>query len=1462
MNLLPGLPDSPLVLRIGWVLVHSLWQVAAIAVLLALVLSIAGKRSARFSYAACCVAMMLALGMSIATFIVLPEHAQLEPAAPSAIAPSSREFSGEGKRVIAEPADFGVAGLERESREKIGRNSEMQPPAESDSVSLTPLSAATESVESIGRWFDKTPTAWLPWAVLAWFMGVAGLSIWNVGGWLTVQRLKTRATARISLAIQEAATRIAGQLGLTRSVQLLQSTMVDSPQVIGAVKPLILLPASLLCQLPPDQLESLLAHELAHILRQDYLVNLLQCAIETIFFYHPAIWWISAQTRQQREYCCDDIAVSVVADRAVYVRALAAVAGARTHALAPASSSGRTVARLQRILETPTSRAAHPSRWLIGLAALTLCATETAFLAVRSHSAQAQVQVANAPEDADTEAEARAIEAINKLKGQIRRDITKPGHPVVGVSLQPGLVIRGPGVTDAVCKDLQAFKHLKSLNMMGAPVTDEGMKSLKQIKSIEVLHIGGTQIGDQGLKELNGLKNLKVLDLYNAHITDAGLANLKDLPKLETLNLRHTPVTDAGVKALKNLPSLQSLELSGAQVTERGLHELESLKNLRSLILEEPSRARDGLMNLAQLKGLTLLQLNGGQIKDAVLASVRLLPHLESLAIANADVTDDGIKMLNKHAGLKYLAISNTLVTDDGLKEIRELKNLQDVSLVRSAFTDAGLMHLKELKNLQRVNLNGTNVSEAGVRELQKALPNCRIDWRDLPGFASDGSSLPRVPSEKQEAAVQAIRRLGGLVIQNTQSKQTMVTFNGYQVTDEALKNLPDLQGVVVLGLQQSSVTDAGLAHLRGLANLQMLSFRYTRITDKGLQNLKGFKNLVGLNLGYTKATVEGVRELQRALPRCRIVGPGPTEAGEHQRQPSPQTGRLVEDEVGENLKPPATPDEARAIETIKRLGGRVTLGADGTPYLLNFSYTALTDGDLKLIKKLGTVRQIIANNTGITDAGLKELQAMPRLRWLMVGNTKVTKQGLDQLKAALPECEVQEPDIRVGEGRRGSGRTAEVETQNPQNAPATEKERVVIAAVQRLGGRVQRDSKLAGNPVIRVNFLNPAEITPAMLKDLAVFKTLKALALNAPDLGNDDLHSLENLPNLETLSLTNTAVTDAGIPALKKLKKLRDLGLQSVAVTGSTLKELSDLHGLTLGGPQITDASLRELKNLPNLESLILPFTSVTDAGLKELEALDRLKELYLVNSGVHGEGLRQLRSLKNLRALSLAHSEITDAGLAGLRDLVSLEKLDLISTNFSDQGLRELYGLKNLKELNLLRFDQQRITLSDSAVEDLQKALPNCQITGPKLPRTVDGSAPRRGARAAGGPLRAGRAMTSATPSKPVPAEKEKPAVQMIERLGGQITREPEVNGQITQVDMRGTHVKDTDLKVIKELTNLQTLYLGQTQITDAGLAELKDLKNLRFLGLNGAKVTADGVKALRTALPDCSVASPLGR
>ena len=116
--------------------------------------------------------------------------------------------------------------------------------------------------------------------------------------------------------------KLAQRLRVTGPVKLVESTLVQIPTVVGWLRPVILLPASAIVGLTPKQLEALLAHELAHIRRHDYLINMLQSIIEILGFYHPAVWWISHQIRIERENCCDDLAVSISGDTAHYAKTL------------------------------------------------------------------------------------------------------------------------------------------------------------------------------------------------------------------------------------------------------------------------------------------------------------------------------------------------------------------------------------------------------------------------------------------------------------------------------------------------------------------------------------------------------------------------------------------------------------------------------------------------------------------------------------------------------------------------------------------------------------------------------------------------------------------------------------------------------------------------------------------------------------------------------------------------------------------------------------------------------------------------------------------------------------------------------------------------------------------------------------------------------------------------------------
>jgi beta-lactamase regulating signal transducer with metallopeptidase domain len=219
-----------------------------------------------------------------------------------------------------------------------------------------PASATTQSTTE--------PTV-SPVVVLAiWLTGVLALSIRLVGGWIVARRMARRAIQLASPDVQSLARRVAGRLALDRVVRIVESSRITVPVMVGWIKPVVILPTAALAGLTPLQLEALLAHELAHIRRHDYLVNLLQSAVETVLFYHPAVWWVSAEVRAAREQCCDDLAVGIC-DRLVYATALAELAAmANVPRLALAAADGSLVERIRRVLGQPVKPSDQRTAWL------------------------------------------------------------------------------------------------------------------------------------------------------------------------------------------------------------------------------------------------------------------------------------------------------------------------------------------------------------------------------------------------------------------------------------------------------------------------------------------------------------------------------------------------------------------------------------------------------------------------------------------------------------------------------------------------------------------------------------------------------------------------------------------------------------------------------------------------------------------------------------------------------------------------------------------------------------------------------------------------------------------------------------------------------------------------------------------------------------------------------------------
>lgn len=189
--------------------------------------------------------------------------------------------------------------------------------------------------------------------VLFWGIGASVLLIRLVGSWVYVQQLRAEGIRLTEPRVQSLFRRIADTLQVRQTVHLFESVRVNTPMVIGFVKPVVLLPVGLVTGLTTKQVEAVLAHELAHVKRYDYLVNLLQSLVEVVYFFHPALWWLSVRVREEREHCCDDIAIQVCGDKIALVKALAEVASFRSTpvlAMAFASKKGVLLNRVQRIL--------------------------------------------------------------------------------------------------------------------------------------------------------------------------------------------------------------------------------------------------------------------------------------------------------------------------------------------------------------------------------------------------------------------------------------------------------------------------------------------------------------------------------------------------------------------------------------------------------------------------------------------------------------------------------------------------------------------------------------------------------------------------------------------------------------------------------------------------------------------------------------------------------------------------------------------------------------------------------------------------------------------------------------------------------------------------------------------------------------------------------------------------------
>lgn len=288
---------------LGWALIHFLWQGAALGALLAAALWATKDYSPKVRYALACLALAgMTLCVPLTTAYLWDSSGQF-----------SRPVSLDGSRFRLESAVLREPGL---------------------------LEQAQAMVDGA-----------LPWLIGAWVGGAVLLLARAFGGWSLARR-----RAKAGVPFGKDLSELAARIGVSKAFDVLVSPAVQVPHVFGWMKPVVLLPVSAVTGLPQDQLEAVIAHELAHIARNDYVVNLLQTMVESVLFYHPAVWWTSEKIREEREACCDDAVVELTGDRVTYSRALLALEESRL-SIVPAATGSGLAERISRMLGKESEQA-------------------------------------------------------------------------------------------------------------------------------------------------------------------------------------------------------------------------------------------------------------------------------------------------------------------------------------------------------------------------------------------------------------------------------------------------------------------------------------------------------------------------------------------------------------------------------------------------------------------------------------------------------------------------------------------------------------------------------------------------------------------------------------------------------------------------------------------------------------------------------------------------------------------------------------------------------------------------------------------------------------------------------------------------------------------------------------------------------------------------------------------------
>lgn len=280
MNYFNQFLPNELIYSFGWTIFHSFWQGALSAIIILVGYLFTEKNNSKIRYGIATASLFFFLFCALITFIYHYEKV----------------------------SQVTMASISTEN----------STPVEINGNSFLVMGSEKSILENIQNTFGNN----LPLIVMVWFIGMFLFTLKISGGIYFLHKMRKSGLVDLNDHWEKTIAGLQAKLDFPRKVQVFESCKTVVPLAFGIIKPIILLPLGIMNGMSQTQIEAIIIHELAHLRRNDYLVNLIQCFAESIFFYHPAIWWISSIIRDERENCCDDMTVQITGNKVEYSKAL------------------------------------------------------------------------------------------------------------------------------------------------------------------------------------------------------------------------------------------------------------------------------------------------------------------------------------------------------------------------------------------------------------------------------------------------------------------------------------------------------------------------------------------------------------------------------------------------------------------------------------------------------------------------------------------------------------------------------------------------------------------------------------------------------------------------------------------------------------------------------------------------------------------------------------------------------------------------------------------------------------------------------------------------------------------------------------------------------------------------------------------------------------------------------------